>query len=261
MGTVYEAQDVDLARHVALKIFDADSALSTQEAHVLAQLEHPGIVPVHDCGTLPDGRAFYAMKLVRGTRLDDYRAIATSLSQVLRIFQNSCDAVAFAHARGIIHRDLKPENIMVGSFGEALIMDWGVARIASGFSNESHGLVVGTESYMAPEQARGEIQAIDVRSDIYSLGAILRFLAGSTPPRALRAIFLKAMSPQPAHRYATAVELSEDVARFLDGMTVGAYKEGLFERASRFASHNKMAVVLVLTYLTLRILFIFFFRH
>src|SRR5262249_18771881 len=119
MGIVYEAQDLELARHVALKVFDADSALSTQEAHVLAQLEHPGIVPVHDCGTLPDGRAFYAMKLVRGTRLDDYRAIATSLSQVLRIFQNICDAVAFAHARGIIHRDLKPENIMVGSFGEA----------------------------------------------------------------------------------------------------------------------------------------------
>src|SRR5439155_22924141 len=112
MGRVFEAEDTELQRRIALKVFEVDLSLSTREPQILAQLEHPGIVPVHDAGILPDGRAFYAMKLVHGARLDDYRRTAASLSHLLRIFQSICDAVAFAHSQGVIHRDLKPENIM-----------------------------------------------------------------------------------------------------------------------------------------------------
>src|SRR6185437_11995157 len=89
----------------------------------------PGIVPVHDVGVLPDGRVFYGMKYVRGNRLDEYAVETESLRDRLRKFQAACDAVAFAHAHGVIHRDLKPQNIMIGSFGEVLVLDWGVAKI------------------------------------------------------------------------------------------------------------------------------------
>src|SRR5439155_21174166 len=96
---------------------------------IIAGLEHPGIVPVHDLGVLPDGRVYYAMKLVRGKRLDEAAAIARDLFSLLRMFEKICDAVAFAHAHGVIHRDLKPQNIMVGPFGEVLVLDWGVAKV------------------------------------------------------------------------------------------------------------------------------------
>jgi serine/threonine protein kinase len=133
MGTVYLAHDSRLDREVALKVVqlpegtgDLDRLLL--EARVLARLEHPGIVPVHDAGPLPDGRAFYAMKHVRGYGLDEYARTAL-LPERLRAFERICEAVAFAHAHGVIHRDLKPENVMVGPFGEVLVMDWGVAKV------------------------------------------------------------------------------------------------------------------------------------
>src|SRR6185295_20385903 len=135
MGVVYAAHDRELHREVALKVLatavaDADSATRLRrEARIIAGLEHPGIVPVHDVGTLPDGRIFYAMKFVRGHRLDEYAVQGASLRDRLRKFQAVCDAVGFAHAHGVIHRDLKPQNIMIGSFGEVLVLDWGVAKI------------------------------------------------------------------------------------------------------------------------------------
>ncbi|HEY0554989.1 MAG TPA: serine/threonine-protein kinase [Thermoanaerobaculia bacterium] len=134
MGTVYLALDHRLDREVALKIVQlpGDSGEEVdrllREARVLARLEHPGIVPVHDAGLLPDGRAFYAMKRVRGLRLDEH-ARAVPLPERLRAFERVCEAVAFAHAHGVIHRDLKPENVMVGPFGEVLVLDWGVAKV------------------------------------------------------------------------------------------------------------------------------------
>src|SRR6516164_9083138 len=124
MGAVYAAEDGKLNRRVALKVLDSTGAAPEltqrliREARILAQLEHPGIVPVHDVGTLPDGRVYYTMKFVRGLRLDQYITQLDSLPQRLRLFLRVCDAVAFAHARGVLHRDLKPANIMVGSFGE-----------------------------------------------------------------------------------------------------------------------------------------------
>ena len=135
MGTVYLAEDTELNRHVAIKVLNTPEVTDDlrnrmiREAQIIARLEHPGIVPVHDVGTLPDGRIYYAMKFVRGSRLDEYAAQGASLRDRLRKFQAVCDAVAFAHAHGVIHRDLKPQNIMIGSFGEVLVLDWGVAKL------------------------------------------------------------------------------------------------------------------------------------
>ena len=129
MGVVYAALDEMLGRRVALKVLDAsvaDAQLArrlNREARVLARLEHPGIVPVHDVGTLRDGRVFYTMKFVEGQRLDKHVETVTSQPERLRLFSRICDAVAFAHARGVLHRDLKPANVMVGAFGEVQVMD------------------------------------------------------------------------------------------------------------------------------------------
>src|SRR5262249_1805345 len=134
MGTVWLAQDTVLERNVALKILAPENSSADlaarllHEAAVLAQLEHPGIVPVHDAGTLLDGRTFYCMKYVEGQTLDQYIA-GTSLRERLQLLQRIAEPLAFAHSRGIIHRDLKPGNVMIGAFGEVLVMDWGLAKV------------------------------------------------------------------------------------------------------------------------------------
>jgi serine/threonine protein kinase len=124
MGTVYVVEGIELRRKVALKVLDVPDpdveARLRREAQVLARLEHPGIVPVHDVGVLPDGRTFYTMKWVEGARLDRHVTAAMPLAERLRLFLRIADAVAFAHAKGVLHRDLKPENVMVGAFGEVL---------------------------------------------------------------------------------------------------------------------------------------------
>src|SRR5689334_9059207 len=141
MGSVWLAEDSILQRPVALKVLAAESSASDlaarlmREAIVLARLEHPGIVPVHDAGTLPDGRTFYCMKHVEGQTLDRY-AGPLSLRERLRLFQRIAEPLAFAHSRGVIHRDLKPANIMIGPFGEVLIMDWGLAKVMASVFNE-----------------------------------------------------------------------------------------------------------------------------
>src|SRR5580658_3358594 len=135
MGAVFLVEDSRLGRRVAMKVLDLPDrsgeleARLLREARVLAQIEHPGIVPVHDVGSLADGRVFYTMKYVEGQRLDEWSGSAVSLTERLRLFEKICDPVAFAHSRGVLHRDLKPPNVMVGPFGEVLVMDWGVAKI------------------------------------------------------------------------------------------------------------------------------------
>ena len=209
MGTVYLAQDRELGRSVALKVLsvpDTTGALTARmvrEAKTVAQLEHPGIVPVHTVGRLPDGRVYYSMKFVEGETLEEHRRKRDNLSGLLRIFQKVCEAVEFAHSRGVLHRDLKPSNIMVGPFGEVLVMDWGIAtrlrestgsapdaladpgaRPGSGenLPDTAHGTVLGTPAYMSPEQAQGRINDLDCRTDVYGLGGILYFLLTGKEP-------------------------------------------------------------------------------
>ncbi|MBC8647117.1 MAG: serine/threonine protein kinase [Thermoanaerobaculia bacterium] len=265
MGTVYLATDERLGREVAIKVLsapDPDAARRMeQEARIVAGLEHPGIVPIHDAGTLPDGRVFYAMKRVRGDRLDEHAE--RSLPALLRIFERICEAVAFAHAHGVIHRDLKPENVMVGSFGEVLVMDWGVAKVAADDSDSSAGSVVGTHGYMPPEQGRGDVA--DERSDVFALGGILHFLLARqhpTPaatslagaPAELASICRKAMATEPGNRYASARELAAEVGRYLQGERVAAHRETILERVGRVASRHRAWILLVLAYLVMRLL-------
>ncbi len=299
MGVVYAAEDEKLERRVALKVLDVpgtDGDLANRlmrEARVLARLEHPGIVPVHDVGTLADGRVFYTMKFVEGQRLDKFIEAVESVQDRLRLFLRICEAVAFAHARGVLHRDLKPANIMVGPFGEVLVMDWGLAKILRseaqtadraadpeatilekpkqpGDANDStkssvitgHGTVMGTPGYMSPEQARGEVEVLDARSDIFSLGALLRFIltqktpAGFTPrlDRSLEAICAKATAEQRDSRYSAVQDLGQDVSRYLDGLAVGAHRESIFEKTARFYRRYRFFILLILAYLAMRVI-------
>jgi serine/threonine protein kinase len=288
MGTVYRAFDRTLDREVAVKVLrpgvaDAGTAARLgREARILARLEHPGIVPVHDAGTLPDGRIYYVMKLVRGERLERVaRAVPTS--ELLRLFLRICETVGFAHAQGIVHRDLKPSNVMVGSFGEVLVLDWGIARVtrdgeADGradplpdtvidgpgqpdSADTAPGTVLGTPGFMAPEQAQGWHHLVDARTDVYALGAILRALVHAEPgsgrvPRALVSIWSRAMTAEPDQRYDSAAALAADVARYLDGEPVQAHRETPMERAGRVFRKYQTAIVLVLTYLLIRFLFL-----
>jgi len=264
MGTVYRARARRLDRDVALKVMNAPAPAPGEiermrdEARILARLEHPGIVPVHDLGTLPDGRLFYVMKLVRGRRLDEAMANA-ALHARLRTFERMCDAVAFAHAQGVVHRDLKPENVMVGPFGEVLVLDWGVAkRLDVPGAPERQGTVLGTPGYMPPEQARGEMDRIDERADVYALGALLQFLmepGGARGfPRALDAICARARAPRPEDRYSSVRDLVAEVERFLSALPVHAYPEGPVERARRLAAKYRTPLLLVAAYLLMRVL-------
>jgi serine/threonine protein kinase len=265
MGTVYLTEDRELNRLVAIKVVNAADITDDlrnrmiREAQIIARLEHPGIVPVHDVGVLPDGRVFYAMKYVRGSRLDEYAAQNVSLGDRLRKFQAVCDAVAFAHAHGVIHRDLKPQNIMIGSFGEVLVLDWGVAKMLAADDTDEDGLIIGTRDYMSPEQARGETTQLDERADVYSLGAVLEFLLKDQPKRskATEAVCLKAMASTKEDRYSTAADLSAEIGRLLDAQPVSAYQESAIEKVSRWVSKNRFLVLLVLAYLLMRIILVF----
>jgi tRNA A-37 threonylcarbamoyl transferase component Bud32 len=260
MGVVYLARDTVLDREVALKIVERPSE-DVNEARVLARLEHPGIVPVHDFGELPDGRLFYAMKRVKGDRLDRWMASGRDLSERLVVFIRVCETVAFAHAHGVVHRDLKPENVMVGEFGEVLVLDWGAAQLRladSGLQIDgkiADRTIVGTTEYMAPEQARGE--AVDQRADVFALGAMLESIA-ETP--AVAAIARKARSADPASRYQDVQALAAEVSRFLAGRAVQAHRERLVDRAARFGRRHRLPILLVLTYLVARILLLWLAR-
>jgi len=188
-GVVYRVADRDCRREVAFKLLAGDHASAEDvqrfvlEAQITAQLEHPGIVPVHDLGVLRDGTLYYSMKCVEGESLADHLAPRAGRGEhrfaLLEIFLHICQTMAFAHSRGVIHRDLKPRNIMVGIFGEVLIMDWGLAKVIG--SDEGSravrgdllpsttddayrtmvGTAVGTPAYMSPEQAAGEVASLD----------------------------------------------------------------------------------------------------
>jgi serine/threonine protein kinase len=275
MGTVYRAHDRLLGREVALKVVDVlgDAAALgerlREEAVVLARLEHPGIVPVHDVGELADGRTFCVMKLVRGQAIPDYLRGQPRLDERLRIFERIVETVSFAHAAGVLHRDLTPGNVMVGPFGEVLVLDWGLSTAPGGHEGE----VAGTPGFMAPEQRQG--RPIDARADVFSLGALLMAmlvdapppdtsaeraaaLAGARVPRRLAAICMMATAPSPAERYESAGALGDDIARYRAGLPVAAYRETLVERTLQWAWTYRTPLLLIAAYLLMRTLVAFY---
>ena len=219
MGAVLHGHDKDLGRDLAVKVLLGEHTGRPQilrrfitEAQIGGQLQHPGIVPVYELGRFGDQRPYFTMKLVQGRTLAALLAERTEPTQerprLFGIFQQVCQTLAYAHARGVVHRDLKPSNVMVGTFGEVQVMDWGLAKVlakgegdaakpapddtgiertqrartrSSGLESET-GMVLGTPPYMAPEQARGEVERLDQRVDVFGLGAILCEILTGQPP-------------------------------------------------------------------------------
>lgn len=283
MGSVLEVWDKALDRPLAMKVLldgaEADSARRQQqliqrfvrEARITGQLDHPGIIPVHDLDLDEEGRVFFTMRRVRGQDLGAIFRKARANedgwteSRALEAFLKVCDTVAYAHSRGVVHRDLKPANVMVGDYGEVYVLDWGLAKVVDRDDSADDevrghdpgddsqvtmaGAVMGTPSYMAPEQAEGAAITGDPRLDVYSIGAILYTLstghapyaeAGTPissreilvavrrgPPRPLRelrrdlpeglvAICERAMARDPGERYATASEIARDLRDHLE---------------------------------------------
>lgn len=221
MGEVRRVRDRRLGRTLAMKVVRPDRlsqpalvARFLEEAQATAQLQHPGIVPVHDLGQLPDGRLWFTMKEVTGRTLGqiirqvhradggDRTALSWGLRDLVDAFRRVCEAVAYAHSRSVVHRDLKPSNLMLGEHGEVLVVDWGLAKVlgrphtgdrvqpkpvqtqrsATSAHATQTGQISGTPAYMSPEQASGQIDRIDTRSDVYSLGAVLFEILAGKPP-------------------------------------------------------------------------------
>ena len=192
IGMVYAARQASIDRTVAVKMLKSEKvndrhqrAKFLSEAVITGELDHPNIVPIYDLGASQQGSYFYSMKRVVGTPWNKVLG-SKPLAENIEILMKVADAVAFAHSRGVVHRDLKPENVMLGSFGEVLLMDWGLALLAG----DSRKITVadydpgmgGTPAYMAPEMATGPIASIDARSDVYLLGAILFEMVVGRPP-------------------------------------------------------------------------------
>ncbi|MDJ0976597.1 MAG: WD40 repeat domain-containing serine/threonine-protein kinase [Planctomycetota bacterium] len=336
MGVVFEVRDEVLRRDLAMKkvtlaSVPTGSAPGTgsgtreslesmpllvrrllEEAQVTAQLDHSGVVPVHELGIDEDGHVFFTMKRVRGRTLSevfklvqddaDGAAARWTLGRAVGIFLRVCETLAYAHAKGVIHRDLKPANVMVGRYGEVYVMDWGLAKVADRkdtFAAEArprarsgivqtdqsklakdhqsaaltmHGDVVGTLGYMPPEQALGDLEAMDMRADVYSVGAMLyELIAGHAPyrepeakrtppkilvaitkekpkplldcapdaPPELVAIIEKAMATDAADRFQSAEELADELRAYLDGRVVRAYKSGVWIEVRKWVARNR----------------------
>ncbi len=291
LGRVLRGYDTHLAREVAIKTLLRTSASARarfeRETRLTARLQHPNIVPVYDGGVDPEGLPFFAMRLVRGRTLTAEIERAPTLEDRLRLLPQViavCNAVAYAHHERITHRDLKPDNILVGDFGETLVIDWGLAKDLDALEEPTDpgeqtsgssgsltrvGSVVGTPAYMPPEQAAG--RPVDVRADVYALGAVLyHVLAGRAPydgaadvvvavvtgppapvvtlapgaPRDLVAVVDKAMARDPAGRYPDAQALAAELERFQAGRFVGAHHYTLRERGVRLVRQNPVTTLL-----------------
>jgi RNA polymerase sigma factor (sigma-70 family) len=264
------------------------------EARITGQLEHPGIAPVYRMVERPGRPPAYAMRLVRGRTLLEavlefhakggVGSDAVALRDLLQAFVSVCQTLAYAHSRGVLHRDLKGENIVLGQFGEVVVLDWGIAKVvgeaeAKGSAVKplprgkpeatAPGAAPGTMAYMAPEQARGEADCVDRRSDVFGLGAVLYLiLTGRAPyvapewidvliqaqagrvtpprrlarqvPRALEAVCLKALAKERVDRYRSAAELGDEVKRWLAGEPVTACPEPMVLKARRWLRKHRV---------------------
>jgi serine/threonine-protein kinase len=278
MGEVHKAWDRRLGRTVALKFIRGENPERAmrflQEARAQARIDHPNICKVFDAGEV-GGKAYIAMQLVGGQRLDQ-AATAMSLPERVQVMSQVALAIHEAHRLGIIHRDIKPSNIMVerGEDGRLfpVVMDFGLAyEVTQGHGLTETGALLGTPSYMAPEQARGDVRSIDRRSDVYSLGATLyELLAGVAPftdatlvgtlskvlheePLPLRSrvphlasdletIVLKCLAKEPDRRYPSARALAEDLGRYIDGEPILGRRPSVLYRLSRRARKNRVLV-------------------
>jgi tetratricopeptide (TPR) repeat protein len=309
MGAIHSVVDRDLRRRIAMKVAlavggDAKSADAIEadrlarfldEAQITGQLDHPGIVPVHELGLDGSGRVYFTMRLVRGRELGKIFELARrgeegwTQPRALNVLLRVCEAIAYAHSKGVVHRDLKPSNVMVGRFGEVYVMDWGLAkvlgraeaaiprgpRLSDGPTPPlmtAAGDVMGTPAYMSPEQARGENDCVDERTDVYAVGAILyQFLAGHAPygdskdrqhgrstwlslldgpPTSLRALRVdlppelvaiceRAMERDLSRRYQDISSLAADLNAWLEGRVVRAYETGAWAEARKWVRRNR----------------------
>ena len=305
MGAVLLCDDRNLGREVAVKVMLGKDGVPAakrlerflEEARVLGRLDHPGVVPVHELGADEDGRPFLAMRAVRGRGFGRIVELARrgeeswNLTKALGVLVRVCETVSHAHSLGIVHRDLKPANVMVGEYGEVYTVDWGLARRGStGCSDANYddglakrsaspletreGTVVGTPSYMPPEQALGAVERVGPHSDVYALGAMLyTLLTGSPPfggreegsslrkvlrdvvsgetapihlldPRApaeLVSVCNKAMAPDPECRHESAGQLAADLRAFLDGRVVPAHDIGSLTGLRKWTGRHRVA--------------------
>jgi serine/threonine-protein kinase len=281
MGTVYLGHDTLLDREVAVKVVESDRGSAvfaqrlTEEARILAQLEHPGIVPIHDFGGSPEGLDYYVMKHVVGETFESYCKRGMPLADRLRVLQKVCETIAFAHAREVVHGDLSSRNVMVGAFGEVLTLDWGLARVAcvprsaadSTASQKGTGSAyrVGTPGYAAPELAGGSAE-VTPAADIYAIGGLLRLACTGDQPDAadtdattrelapLLAICVRARADDVQDRYASCLDLAADLARYLDQERVAAYPEPWTESLLRLARKYQLVIALLGAYLVMRVL-------
>jgi eukaryotic-like serine/threonine-protein kinase len=257
LGRILRARDLRLGRVVALKELVHHDRVSklrfAREIQLTARLQHPSIVPVYEAGRWPNGTLFYAMKLITGRSLKELLGYGCSLDARLALLPHVvavAEAIAYAHSERIIHRDIKPSNVIVGSFGETIVLDWGLAKNLDDVPVTHRstpdepwlpaGPILGTPAYMPPEQARGA--QVDERADVYGLGAMVYHLLAGVPPfvgtsesivaavtrerpvpvsdrepsapPALAAIVAKAMAAQPSDRHSSAGQLADDLHEF-----------------------------------------------
>ena len=293
MGKILSARDRRLRRDVVIKVTrHEDGRIDPRferEALITARLQHPSIVRVYEAGVLDDGRAFYAMERVRGESLDVVLERTHSLRERLSLLPHAiavADAIAYAHNEGVLHRDLKPSNVLIGPFGETVVIDWGLAKdlrageVAGALSSSPGasssdasltqvGSVMGTPSYMAPEQARGDTS--DERTDVYALGALLYTLLSGVPPHRgrtteevleqvaagrrvplaereptvppeLATIVERAMARVPADRYANAKDLADELRLFAAGKLVASHTYSIWRLIKRWVRRHAITV-------------------
>src|SRR6186713_1745640 len=287
-GVVFRARQKSLNRTVALKIIGLGQWATKAhlkrfrlEAEAAARLEHPGIVPIHEVGER-DGCCYFSMKFVEGGQLDEVaRREPMPIRRAAELIAKVARTVHYAHEHGILHRDIKPRNILLDANGEPHLTDFGLARLVESESSVTQSLdVLGTPSYMAPEQAVGNNAAVSNATDVYGLGAVLYQLLTGHPPfaggttyetiklledteprsprlwnpkidRDLSTICLKCLEKDPKRRYSSALALAEDLERWLKHEPIQARRTGIFSRGKKWVQRNPTSALLAASLIAL----------